>query len=379
MNDNKSDKWMQFLIDIVNPASNKTLSSENRWQKIEEQEGQLIIQYKRDGITPEQKKVIEKNVLLKLEGKWPLEMIKIYTVSERSQDVYQNIQNLQGQQNKSDNKSPALEQAKLQVGHGTVGQKKSILGVKKVIAVGSGKGGVGKSTFSVNLAKSLQVLGHKVGILDADIYGPSLPKMMHATGKKPYANDNKKILPLEMYDLKFISFGLFIEEGSPVIWRGPMLGGVLNQFMFDVDWGNLDYLIVDLPPGTGDVQLSMIQNCNIDGAIIICTPQDLALLDAVKGLEMMRKLNVPIIGMVENMSSFVCDNCGKEHYLFGKNGVKVSAQKLDVPYLGHVPLTLDLRISSDEGVPFMAQEKYNKTTTWNNYLEIASGVANSVK
>ena len=374
-----SEKWMKFLIDIVNPATNKTLSAENRWQKIEEQEGQLIIQYKRDGITPEQKKFLEKVILEKLKGQWPMDKIKIYTISDRSQDVYSNIQKIQSEQNKVDSNNQQPEHAKLQVGHGVVGQKKSIPGVKKVIAVGSGKGGVGKSTFSVNLAKSLQLLGYKVGILDADIYGPSLPKMMKATGKKPYANDNKKILPLEMYDLKFISFGLFIEEGSPVIWRGPMLGGVLNQFMFDVDWGNLDYLIVDLPPGTGDVQLSMIQNCNIDGAIIICTPQDLALLDAVKGLEMMRKLNVPIIGMVENMSSFVCDNCGKEHYLFGKEGVKMSSDKLSVPYLGHIPLTLELRVSSDEGTPFMAQEKFKNTSAWNNYLNIANLVSKSGK
>jgi len=367
------EQWLKILIDIVNPNTMKTLSSENRWQNIEEQDGQLIIQYKRDGINPEQKKTIEKSILQKLEGKWALDKIKIYTISDRSQDVYQNMQK------KTEQTNQEPEVAKLQVGHGTVGQKKPIPGVKKVIAICSGKGGVGKSTFSVNFAKSLQVLGYKVGILDADIYGPSLPKMMNATGKKPYANDSKKILPLEMYDLKFISFGLFVDEGSPVIWRGPMLGGVLNQFMFDVDWGTLDYLIVDLPPGTGDVQLSMIQNCNIDGSIIICTPQDLALLDAVKGLEMMRKLNVPIIGMVENMSSFVCDGCGKEHYLFGHGGVKTSAEKLEVPYLGNIPLTLDLRVSADEGIPFMSQEKYNKTATWNNYLEIASGVTKAVK
>lgn len=368
-----NEQWLKILIDIVNPNTMKSLSSENRWQKIEEQDGQLIIQYKRDGINPEQKKFIEKSILEKLESKWPLDKIKIYTISDRSQDVYQNLQQ------KEEQKNQQPEVAKLQVGHGTIGQKKSIPGVSKIIAICSGKGGVGKSTFSVNFAKSLQVLGYKVGILDADIYGPSLPKMMNSVGKKPFANDSKKILPLEMYELKFISFGLFIEEGSPVIWRGPMLGGVLNQFMFDVDWGTLDYLIVDLPPGTGDVQLSMIQNCNIDSAIIICTPQDLALLDAVKGLEMMRKLNVPIAGMVENMSSFVCDGCGKEHYLFGHGGVKISAEKLSVPYLGNIPLTLELRVSADEGIPFMSQEKFNKSKTWNNYLEIANTVTKVVK
>lgn len=364
----------KFLIDIVNPLTGKTLQSENRWISMEENEGALIIQYRRDGIGPDQKRTIESNILKVLEGKWPLEKIKVCTVSERSEDVYKNLQKNQTQQNNSNqNKS-----AELKIGHGTIQQKKPIPGVKKVIAVASGKGGVGKSTFSVNLAKSLQIMGYKVGILDADIYGPSLPKMLNAQGKKPYANDAKKILPLEMYDLKFISFGLFIDEDSPVIWRGPMLGGVLNQFMFDVDWGNLDYLIVDLPPGTGDVQLSMIQNCNLDGAIIICTPQDIALLDAIKGLSMMQKMNVPILGMVENMSSFVCDGCGKEHQIFGKDGVLSSTKKLSVPYLGKIPLTLELRISADEGIPFMSQEKFKKTSTWDNYLSIAKGVSESL-
>jgi ATP-binding protein involved in chromosome partitioning len=365
-----NEKFSRILSDIVNPVTGDTLLKEKRWVSFEEHEGQLVLQYRRDGISPEQKRQIEKSILKAMEGHWPLEKIKICTVSERSEDVYKNLQNKTATPNVPDTK-----QAQLKVGHGTTQQKRSIDGVKKIIAVASGKGGVGKSTFSVNLAKSLQVLGYKVGILDADIYGPSLPKMMNSQGKKPYANDAKKILPLEMFDLKFISFGLFIEEDSPVIWRGPMLGGVLNQFMFDVDWGALDFLIVDLPPGTGDVQLSMVQNCNLDGAIIICTPQDIALLDAVKGLAMMQKMNVPIIGMVENMSSFVCDGCGKEHYLFGKDGVRACTKKLGVPYLGSIPLTLELRLSADEGTPFMSQEKFKKTTTWNNYLEIASGVA----
>jgi ATP-binding protein involved in chromosome partitioning len=272
-------------------------------------------------------------------------------------------------------KSPS---AQIKVGHGTPGNKRPVPGVKKILAVGSGKGGVGKSTFSINLAKSLQLLGYKVGIIDADIYGPSIPKLLGAEGKKPYSKSEKKILPLEGFDLKFISFGFFIDSAAPVIWRGPMLGGVLNQFLFDVDWNGTDYLIIDLPPGTGDVQLSMVQNTHVDGSIIICTPQDLALVDAVKGLEMFRKLHVPIVGMVENMSYFICDNCDKEHYLFGKEGVKRESKKLDVPYLGGIPLEMNLRISADEGRPYMSQENFKKTKTWEAYINIASEVTKNL-
>jgi len=368
-----SSNWKEILSNILNPVTNKTLEIEGRWVFIRPENDELHLQYRRDGITPSQKMQIEESILKALAPYFSKEKIKIFTISDRSSDVFKSLA-----EKKDDAPVAKAETAKLQVGHGTVGNKRPVPGVKKVIAVASGKGGVGKSTFSVNLAKSIQLLGYKVGILDADIYGPSLPKLMKATGKKPYADENKKILPLDAYELKFISFGLFIEEGSPVIWRGPMLGGVLNQFLFDVHWGDLDVLIIDLPPGTGDVQLSMVQNCILDGAVIICTPQDIALIDAVKGLEMLKKLNVPILGMVENMSSFICDQCEKVHYLFGKDGVKVTSERLNTPYLGDIPLTLELRQSADEGVPFMAQEKYKNSKTWGHYLSIAKNIVDAV-
>ena len=264
--------------------------------------------------------------------------------------------------------------ANLKTGHGPVGNKRPVPGVKKVIAVGSGKGGVGKSTFTVNLAKTLTQQGAKVGMIDADIYGPSLPMLLRTRNQKPSSNEQKKIIPLESYGMKMISFGQFIDEGEPVIWRGPMLGGVLNQFLFDVDWGELDYLIIDLPPGTGDIQLSMVQNVEVDGAIVICTPQDVALLDGIKGLEMFRKLKINVLGMVENMSSFICDHCQTEHFIFGQGGVAKKCQSLDVPFLGGIALELKLRLGSDEGFPYMADHDHQGSAVWNSYFEIAQKV-----
>jgi ATP-binding protein involved in chromosome partitioning len=188
------------------------------------------------------------------------------------------------------------------------------------------------------------------------------------------ANSDKKIVPLEAHGIRFMSFGLFVEENDPVIWRGPMLGGVLNQFLFDTDWAGTDYLLIDLPPGTGDVQLSMVQNAHVDGAIIISTPQDVALLDATKGLEMFRKLNLPIVGLIENMSSFVCTKCGEEHFLFGHGGVEQASTRLQIPFLGRVPLELELRLSSDEGRPYMANPAYAGRPVAKAFTDVASNV-----
>jgi ATP-binding protein involved in chromosome partitioning len=360
-----SDEIKNKLLIIKNPSSGKTLFEEGRVQNIVFENNTLTFEYKRDGISPKEKREIEDQIRLLLEKDSSIKEIFVKTSSEKSQDVFNS---LSGQPS-----TPKKEEAaaQLKVGHGTVGNKKNVPGVGKVIAIGSGKGGVGKSTFTANLALSLSQQGFKVGVIDADIYGPSMPMIFGKREDKPRSNSEKKIIPIESYGIKLISFGFFINENDPVIWRGPMLGGVINQFLFDVDWKGIDYLLIDLPPGTGDIQLSMIQNSHVDGAIIISTPQDVALLDAKKGLEMFRKLNLPIIGMVENMSSFVCHGCGSEHFIFGESGVEKASIDLNEKILGKVPLELELRVGSDKGIPYMSQERYRERPVWKAFNEIA--------
>lgn len=230
------------------------------------------------------------------------------------------------------------------------GGKRGIAGVKRIIAVASGKGGVGKSTVSVNLAIALNNQGYKVGILDADIYGPSLP-MMLGLREDPSVNQNNKIVPPERYGLKVMSFGFFAPDESAVIWRGPMVMKALQQFFYDVEWGELDFLIIDLPPGTGDAQLTLVQSLPLSGAVIVTTPQNVALLDAVKGVVMFRKTEVPIVGVVENMSTFHCPSCGTESHIFGEGGAETVSSKFEIPVLGHVPLVGEIRAAGDNGQP----------------------------
>lgn len=339
------------LSSIKNPVTQKTLQEEGRWEIQEQRGDEIHLQYKRDGISPAEKRIIESDILKTLGPDFDPKKIIVKTTSQASQDVV----SAQPETKPKEEAAPA----QIKTGHGTVGNKRSVPGVGKLIAVASGKGGVGKSTFTANLALALKRQGHKVGIIDADIYGPSLPMIFGKRKDKPMSNSEKKIIPVEAFGIKFMSFGFFINEDDPVIWRGPMLGGVLNQFLFDVDWNGLDYLIIDLPPGTGDIQLSMVQNANVDGAIIISTPQDIALLDARKGFEMFKKLNLPIIGMVENMSSFICSDCGSEHHIFGHGGVAKSAQETDVNLIGQIPLEIELRKASDEGKPYMARDEFS--------------------
>jgi len=271
--------------------------------------------------------------------------------------------------------SPKSAQITTGHGPGPGANKKRVPNVKKVIAVSSCKGGVGKSTVAVNLAFALKNMGKKVGILDADIYGPSMPMLLNQREAKPIANEDKKILPIMAYGIPFMSFGLFVEEKEPVIWRGPMLGGVLNQFLFDVNWGELDYLIIDLPPGTGDMQLSMVQATDIDGAIVISTPQDVALLDSKKGLKMFHQVKVPVIGMVENMSYFIPDdNPTKKYFIFGESGVKKAAAELETTLLAEIPMEIALRQSSDIGMPYMNESKYEGRPIWNAYMTLAKNV-----
>ncbi|MGY6695087.1 MAG: Mrp/NBP35 family ATP-binding protein [Roseinatronobacter sp.] len=224
-----------------------------------------------------------------------------------------------------------------------------------VIAVASGKGGVGKSTTSVNLALALRALGLKVGILDADIYGPSLPTLLGLYGK-PAMGTGRKLKPVEAFGLKAMSMGLLVEPETAMVWRGPMVMSAITQMMADVEWGKLDVLLVDMPPGTGDAQLALAQGTRLAGAVIVSTPQDLSLIDARRGIAMFRKVDVPILGIVENMSHFICPDCGSSHAIFGQGGAQADAARLGVPYLGGIPLTMELRVASDAGQPVTARD-----------------------
>lgn len=226
-------------------------------------------------------------------------------------------------------------------------------GISSIIAVASGKGGVGKSTTAVNLALSMLAMGKKVGLLDADIYGPSIPRMLGISGT-PKAK-GKILSPMNGYDLKVMSMGFLVEDDTPMIWRGPMVMSAVTQMLHQVDWGDLDILIVDMPPGTGDVQLTMAQQVPLAGAVIVSTPQDIALLDARKGLNMFRKVNVPVLGFIENMSMFICPKCGRQSDIFGHGGAESEAGSLGVPFLGAVPLHMDIRKNSDAGTPEVIQ------------------------
>jgi ATP-binding protein involved in chromosome partitioning len=228
-------------------------------------------------------------------------------------------------------------------------------GVAHIIAVASGKGGVGKSTVSANLACALAQQGRRVGLLDADVYGPSQPRMLGVSGR-PASPDGKTILPLRNHGVTLMSLGLMANEDQAVVWRGPMLMGALQQMLFQVQWGALDVLIVDLPPGTGDVQMTLAQKTVVDGALIVSTPQDVALLDARKGIDMFQQLKVPLLGMIENMSTHICSNCGHEEHVFGHGGVAEESRKLGVPLLAEVPLHIDIRLASDGGAPIVVSQ-----------------------
>ncbi|MBZ0127780.1 MAG: Mrp/NBP35 family ATP-binding protein [Rhodobacteraceae bacterium] len=249
--------------------------------------------------------------------------------------------------------------------------KQKVAGVKHIVAIASGKGGVGKSTVSANLAVALAAEGKKVGLLDADIYGPSQPRMLGISGK-PASPDGKMIVPLQNHGVTMMSIGLMIEGDEAVVWRGPMLMGALQQMLQQVQWGELDILLIDLPPGTGDVQITLAQKAEVDGAILVSTPQDVALIDARKAHSMFQKTGTKVIGMIENMSTHICRNCGHEEHIFGHGGAKADAERLGLPFLGDIPLDLDIRLASDAGTPVVAAAPDSKQAA--AFRRIAQGL-----
>ncbi len=253
---------------------------------------------------------------------------------------------------------PAAKPPSLKIGQHPTPQQggpQRISGIDRIIAVASGKGGVGKSTVASNLAVALARQGRRVGLLDADIYGPSQPKMM-GVSKRPASPDGKIIEPLVAHGVTMMSIGLMLKEDEAVVWRGPMIMGALQQLLGQVAWGKLDILIIDLPPGTGDIQLTLCQRTHLTGALVVSTPQDVALLDARKALDMFSKLKTPVLGLIENMSTYICPNCGHEAHIFGHGGVALEAAKLDLPFLGELPLALDVRVAGDSGTPIAATD-----------------------
>ncbi len=254
------------------------------------------------------------------------------------------------------------------------GTEDLIPSIKNVILVGSGKGGVGKSTISVNLAVALAKNGAKVGLMDADIYGPSLNLMMGMKDARVMTEDGKIMLPLERYGVKFISIGSLVDEGQALIWRGPILEGVLKQFLKDVKWGELDYLVIDLPPGTGDVQLSLAQKITATGAVIVSTPQDVALIDVKRAKSMFDKVKIPILGVIENMSYFLCPHCGDRTDIFSTGGTKKMAKTFNLEFLGDLPIHTDIREGGDLGVPIAMEEGVMQ----DKFLEIAQTLAGKI-
>lgn len=352
------DDLRRDLESLENPKTKKTLLEEKRILSLEKDGETYKLSYKREGLDLPEKKELEE---------------AFYGVF-KNHGIHEDHLLIMSHASPASSPQKEVEKAKLSVGHSRPPkEKRSVDGVKKLLAVASGKGGVGKSTVSVNLALSLMKKGKRVGLLDGDIYGPSLPTMLGKKGERP-RGEGKTILPLMFRDMPFVSFGPFVKEREPVIWRGPMLGGVLNQFLFDVRWGQLDILLVDLPPGTGDMQLSLVQSAKIDGVIVVTTPGEVALVDSIKGLKMFEQLQVPILGLVENMSYFVCQECGHKHNLFGLDGGKKTASELAIPFLGPIPLEGKLRDSGDRGHPYMAEENLKGTAVWKSYMAIADNV-----
>ncbi len=248
-----------------------------------------------------------------------------------------------------------------------------LTGVKNIIAVASGKGGVGKSTVSTNLAIALELSGAKVGLMDADIYGPSIPQMLGIPISSPRVGEENKFFPHEKYGLKVVSAAFLTKQGQPLMLRGPMLGGIIQQFLQNVEWGELDYLVIDLPPGTGDVQLTLTQRAPISGAVVVTTPQEVSMIDADKGVKMFQQVKVPLLGIVENMSYFICDGCDKKHYIFKSGGGKTLAETFKIPFIGEIPIISDVVVGGDSGVPILLSDPQSPASL--AYTQLAGQVA----
>jgi len=354
------DKLVNIFNETINPITNKTLAEEDRLEAISENNGEFNVIYKRDGLNPSQKNELEDLILKNFSSTTNTDNIILNSISKN-------------QAPKAEEKNTVSPHAHGNDAKSSLPTKQKIKGVSHVVAVSSCKGGVGKSTVAVNLAFSLKQQGFKVGLMDTDIYGPSLPTLLGKEDLKPQANEDNKIMPFEHMGVKFISFGHFVDQKDPVIWRGPMLGGVIKQFAFDTEWGELDYLILDLPPGTGDVQLSISQLMDTNGAIVVSTPQQVAISDSVKGLKMFEKINIPVIGMVENMSYFMPEP-EKKYFIFGKKSVKDVASQLETNFLASIPIDLGLCEAAEDQVPFMAEDRNLSSSVGKIYLNLAEQV-----
>jgi len=276
---------------------------------------------------------------------------------------------------KAVDKSQSSGQAQSSAG-GAQRERLALPSIKSIVAVASGKGGVGKSTTAANLAVALAKLGKRVALFDADIFGPSMPRMLGLAGRKP-PSDGKKVYPLESHGVKVMSIGFMVAEDNPVIWRGPMVMGALEQMLQDVEWGEVDVMVVDMPPGTGDTQLTMSQRVPLAGAVVVSTPQDIALLDARKGLNMFRRVEVPILGIIENMSYYVCPSCGHREEIFSSGGAKKTAVELEADFLGDIPLDIKIRETSDGGTPIVTADPESPHAK--AYLDIAQKVSDKLE
>jgi ATP-binding protein involved in chromosome partitioning len=345
----------EALLDVIDPISGKDIVSAQMVTGLQTRDGHVAFALEIDPTKGSELEPLRKKAE---ETVFALDGVLTATVILTAEKKPETERHSHDQH--SDHNHPSTQNQKTTPGQPVGGKTASpppslMPGVRSIIAVASGKGGVGKSTTSVNIALGLAAGGHKVGLLDADIYGPSMPRMMGISGR-PASADGKTLDPMENFGIKVMSMGFLVEEDTPMIWRGPMVQSALEQMMRDVNWGDLDVLVVDMPPGTGDIQLTLAQKVPLTGSIIVSTPQDIALLDARKGLNMFRKVDVPVFGLVENMSYYVCPKCGDRAEIFGHGGARAEAKLMGMDFLGEVPLHISIRETSDNGKPIVVSD-----------------------